>query len=234
MLKKYLGCLAFVPVLVIAGESGGVFETNYGAGLAYSDSRNSSSLRASGNVSVPVYKYIGSTLFINGRKTEGEKNTIDTNSYRIGGTAFLRDFDLGKVGIGAAYNKTNFDSTFGISLDETELYQYSLLGQYYLNDFTIGADRTTVDSKDFDDFNSWTGSIAWYWQGNTKLLFSGSGMDAKDSYGISASHQPEYFNNSTEITFAYSGSKNNDVFSLSVNYYFGTLVSLIDRDRKYR
>ena len=66
MLKKYLGCLAFVPVLATAGESGGVFETNYGAGLAYSDSRNSSSLRASGNVSVPVYKYVGSTLFING------------------------------------------------------------------------------------------------------------------------------------------------------------------------
>ncbi len=234
MFKKKLVYLACLPVLAVAGENGGVLETNYGAGIAYSESRNSKGLRASGNVSIPVYKYIGSTLFVNGSKTEGEKNSLDSDAYRVGGVAFLRDFNLGKLGVSAAYNKTNFDTPSGSSLDDTELNQYGLLGQYYFNDFTFGANRNVVDSKDFDDFNSWTASIDWYWQENTKLSLDGSGMDAKDSYGIRVSHQPNFFNNSTDITFSYNGYRTDDVFSLSVNYYFGTLVTLQDRDRKYR
>lgn len=231
-MKKILGCLFLLPVIATAGENGGVAESNFEVGLGYSDTRDSSAKKFFGSVNVPVGEYVGSTLSVNSSSVDGNGNTIGNDSYGAEASLFLRDFNLGKFGAEVSYDKLAFDDYSGRSFDDVELYQYTLVGEYYLKDYTFKASRTQFNWND-DRSNFSFGSIAWYLQSNTSLSLASTGMDDKDNYGIIAKHQPEYFNNSTELTFSYYDSKDDDAFSLIVSYHFDSLATLKERDRKY-
>lgn len=231
-----MGCFVLVPALAAAGEDGGIVDTNYGVGLDYLKSRHTDTTGVSGSLNLPVYADVGSNLFAGGSKTNGHDGYVNDDSYSFGGTAFLRDFEVGKIGILGAYYQTKLDlpSNADVMNDELEANQYSLSGEYYLGNLTLGADRTVLDVKDGDNYNSWSGFAFVYLGENTRFSIDGSGMDAKDSFGLGVSHQPGFLNNSTEVSFVYNGARHDDTFSLSIDYYFGTRVSLVNRDRMYR
>ncbi len=233
MLKKSLAILMFAPVLAIAGENGGVLEKNYNVGLSYGWDQDTDTLGISGGINLPVYRYVGSSFYLRGSRTEVDGADVKIDNYQLASSIYLRDFDLGKIEAGLSYHQAHMNNLIDGD-DSFEAYLYSLSGQYYLNDFTFGASRLFADSKNTSTSHLAFADIAWYWQNNTKLLVSAGGMDAKDSYSLRVSHQPDYFKNSTAFSFGYNWDHDDDSYSISVNYYFDTLVSLKDRDRKYR
>ncbi|WP_162628861.1 hypothetical protein [Marinobacter bohaiensis] len=237
MTRTFVGCLLLVPTLALAGEQGGVLDTNYEVGAGYTKDRDSDSVDLSGTINLPLFGYVGSSAFVGGQTSQADSgsNQLDADNLGFGGSIYLRDFDLGKVGVSAAYTKTFFDSSSPAVPDDLKSYQYSAFGEYYIDRFTLGFQRTLVDVEDpVDDAHSWTGSVAWYPEDNTKLLLSGSGMDSRDNYSVALSHQPDALGESTEVSLGYTSSPHDDTFNLSLSYYFGTQVPLIDRDRKYR
>lgn len=69
---------------------------------------------------------------------------------------------------------------------------------------------------------------------NTRLGIVGDRSDDKTSYSLNLAHQPALLRNSTEVSLTYADAGNNDdIYSVSIRYYFDKRPSLIDRDRKY-
>lgn len=240
MKKRMIGCLAIVPVLAMAGENGGVSATNYNAGIGFNHTENSNSASLSIGASFPLHDYVGASLYANGSRYENDDYDFANNfGLSLGGSIFLRDFNLGKIGIGANHSTIYFDTPhspnqlyFG-KREYVDTYGYSLSAQYYLSDFTISASRSVSDSDFYDRGDYASASIGLYWKDNIRLTAGRILMVSNNNYNVGVAFQPEALNNSTQISFSYSDSEGNDYFSLSATYYFDTLVTLKDRDRKY-
>ncbi|MBU6954063.1 hypothetical protein [Hahella sp. HN01] len=229
--------LAIFPVCTFAAE-GGVANTNFEAGINYSQSRDSENYSVGGSVTLPVYSFVGANLNANASHQDGKDDQIDSDSHGLGGNLFLRDFNIGKIGLGYSYSKTSFDLPSWLSPyvdDDSESDHYRIFGQYYLGDFTLSAIRYVSEAKEADErFNGLALSAAWYATENVRTSLDASAMDSKDNYGITVEYQPELFQNAASVSFSYADGRKDDTFSVGFNYFFGTKVSLKDRDRKYR
>jgi len=233
--KLRISCLVLLfPLSVCAGENGGVAEQNFEAGAEYDQDRDSSGYGLNGAYRLPIAEYFGASLSASAARTNGQDNRIDTDSGSVVTSVFVRDFDIGKVGI--LYNYTYTKLKLGYGFDDVSINQnsYGASGQYYLGNFTLFGSRIISKAEDFDNFNVWFLGVQAYLPYDVSVSGSAGGMDAEDNYSVSAEYQPAFLNQSTSIELGYSKSPHNDSFQLQVNYFFGTNVSLKQRDRQYR
>lgn len=234
-MKLRISCLVLLfPLSVCAGENGGVAEQNFEAGAEYDQDRDSSGYGLNGAYRLPIAEYFGASLSASAGHTNGEGNRVDSDAGAIEGAAFLRDFEVGKLGLAYRYSHTEFQLGHGFDDVSVNDNTYNVFGQYYWGNFTLIGSRTIVKTEDFDDFNAWFLGVKAYLPYDVSVSGGAGGMDAEDNYSVSAEYQPAFLNQSTSIELGYSKSPHNDSFQLQVNYFFGTNVSLKQRDRQYR
>lgn len=231
-MKKVVGLFCLFPVFVFAGEKGGVAASNFEASGSYSDSDASRSVSANGTYRRGIAEYFGYGLAATARRSNGKSTYLDSNGANAGINLFARRFDLGEAGLRYNHSYTKFDSRYGDISHNSD--QYSVFASYYIDDFTLGFSRLSAHPEAVEHINTWNISASAYLLENTKLTASASGMDAKDAYGLSAEHQPSFLNNAASISASYNRSPEDDSFSVSLSYFFGTRVPLQQRDRQYR
>ena len=247
MKNMILAILVLIPLMAFSNENSGVKETNYQVGLHYYENRddnldNWNNTLLSASITFPIYKYIGSRIGVSGYKSgtiryPDSDFSSKTSSYSMHGSLFLRDKDIGKIGatIGYEKSKTDFDdgsnNNFQVELKSNT---YSIYGSYYFNDFTFSGNRFIHDLDNDDKINICTIGVSYYINDNTMLSTSHMSMDSMNNYNIAISHQPYFFNNSTETGISYDNNKGNSSVSFFVSYYFGIKVPLKIRNREYR
>lgn len=248
MKNRILAILVLIPLIAFSNEDSGVKETNYQIGLNYSENKvdnleNSNNTALSASVNLPVYKYIGSSIGVNGYKTGKVRQvksnlSSETSAYNVSGAIFLRDKDIGKLGVIAGYGKIKTNIDFDSNSNDYHTYLksnfYSMYGDYYLNDFTFSANRYVTDLDNGYKINTWNIGASYYINENTIISTNQTGMDSKSNYNIGISHQPYFLNDSTEVGISYQNHRDSSSVSFSVSYYFGTSVSLKVRNREYR
>ena len=252
-MKKLLLPL-FLPLLVHASEieaGGGIKKLNFNIGIGYKKTINDNvsdndGYIISASVNIPVYKYIGSSLTIYRNKYgdyQYKYYSAKTDTYGAIVDLFIRDYNVGKLGISYAHSDTNIDYTFrdsyisikNFNFDETiHSHTYSIYGSYYINDLTIGASRTSRKIDKYSNYNIFSFGAEYYYKNNTKLWLRNSSMDSNENYALGITHQPDFLNNSTEIGLSYSNGNGYNSYYIFVGYNFDTEISLKDRDRKYR
>lgn len=227
-------------------ESIGVKELNYniGASTAYGDyPRDDLSYKnyaIFSSVNIPIYKYLGSSIYAGTGHSKVDYeyfNDSSTDNYYYGGAnIFLRDSEIGKIGIFFEYAKdfVKFDSfKYNSSSNTTAFY-----ADYYFDDFTVWQTIYRYEyQNEKQDGIPYALGVSWYIQDNARIGFSYYHNDNnydENSYRFSFAYQPSFFSDSVELIAAHETSKENKIYQLSINYHFSTEVSLKSRDREYR
>ncbi len=214
-----------------------VIETNYEVRADYQNLDFGDAYRVDGRLTLPLLRYGGASFFSGYGRFKGDNRFIDSDSYTVGGEVFIRDYKVGKLSAQFRYRNTELDIPDNVVNvnDSITTKNYRALGEYYYRAFTLSVSRNYLNNEKVDNVKSWRGSGIAYINDNTRLRVFGNHSDNKTNYGFSVAHQPSVFRNSTQISLSYSDSgNNNDIYSVSLAYYFDKRPSLIDRDRKYR
>jgi len=218
------------PVVAI-GDTTGIEETNYRAGISGRNSDSGNSFSFSGVVRAPLVNNTGISLNVGLSEHNGVDNYVDQSNKSIGLGVFLREYELGLIQLRYNYSETVADipsSTLKMNTDSL-----SLFGIYYIHNFNFSLFRSALKSDDGDKFNNLNIGLSYYFTDNFNTSLSFGGMESKDNNAISMYYQPKKFNNTIGISVNYSTSDRVDSYGLSVTYYFDTKVSLIDRNRRY-
>lgn len=231
-MNKVLAVVCLFPVFACGGEKGGVAEPNFEVGGGYSDDDSAREVSASGAYRFGIDEYFGIGLAANAEHSDGKSYYLDSNGASAGINVFARRFDLGKVGLSYTRLYNKYDSSFDDFSTSSD--HFSASAAYYFNDVTVGASRLAMRSDDLPDFDSASLFASVYLLDNTKLTAVVGGMDAKDSFGLSAEYQPSVFDDSTSVSLSYSRSPDHDSISFGLNYFFNSNVPLKQRDRQYR
>ena len=214
-----------------------VLETNYEVRAGYQNFDFGDAYSVDGRLTLPLLRYGGTSFFSGYGRFKGDNGSIDSDSYTVGGEVFIRDYKIGKLSAQFRYRNTELDIPDNVVTvnDSITTKNYRALGEYYYREFTLSASRNYLNSEESDNVKSWRVSGIAYINDNTGLRVFGSHSDNKTNYGFSIGHQPSVFHNSTQISLSYLDSgNNNDIYMVSLAYYFVKRPSLIDRDRKYR
>lgn len=242
-------------------QSRAVESANFELGLESTDSDTSGStsigmLGLNGGGTLPVGEYFG--FAFSGYYTESKVRTgdvlADTSGAAAGNrpscgfdslggdvTAFARRPWLGKAGLtygkGKLSPKCGGGSVFIAGGDDkldTEHYRVDV--EAYLGDFTLAAAHistdlgsTTLDSNEV--------SASWYPFDSLKASLVSNDLYDQDYIQVMLEHQPEFMGDAFGLRLGYSQSdrspKTSTVY-LGMTYYFGSRVTLKDRDRHYR
>lgn len=235
-------CGSLVLALVIPGAAlahgydGGVSKTNYRAGLSIGQNRTAYNGNLNVQIRAPLYKALGGSLSADVTHAKfREGNGIKGNGEAAGGSLFLQDYRLGRIGTSIEYTKARFSGE-NLLNSHDENTTYSLFGSYFVKDFTLSAKRyQTRDTAQNNPSNVWSGAVTWYGLDAHNIAVSAltQGMSARDHYGVGLTYQPALFHDAAALSFAYVWSPRSDSFTLSFNYYFGSPVNLEERDRRY-
>ena len=155
---------------------------------------------------------------------------------------FARRPTLGKLefsyGIGELSADCSANSSFlpdgGDKLD-TDRQEVDL--EFYLGNFTFGGRYTTLSFDGGDDIDTTEFRGSWYPIDSLKIELSGNDQYEEEAYGILFEHQPEFLGDGFAVQLGYArtdGDPSTRTISLGLSYFFGTRVSLKDRDRFYR
>ena len=242
MNNKYIFLVLLLPISVNGSESTGVEAANYEAGVGYSTGNLFDSYDLSGTANLPVNDLLGSNIIALASKTDGKRygssRGLDSEGYLLLTNLYLREQSLGKIGLSLTYAER--ESDFGASStadNKTTSKGYAIYGEYYLERFTVGASRSYQENdRNFEDYATQL-RAQWYISNNSMVGIAQSRWQHENSYNAAIIYQPSFLNNNMSVTVDYYSSSNGgklDAIGLSMSYYFGTQVSLIDRDRKYR
>jgi len=233
--------LLFVPAMVVnAAENRGVSDINYELSADYSNADTFDSYAVNGRLSIPIQSFGGVSLTAGASSQNADNNGVDADRYAVGVTAFIRDYEVGKLSAGFGYSEAELDFPNNLVFintpdDKIKSKQYTAAGEYYFQNITARGSRDYFDTDNADSIKIWSLSLLSYWKKDTRFRVSSTRVDGKYDYGVSISHQPGVFKNSVELSLGYSDtSNNNQIYLASVSYHFSTRVSLIERDRRYR
>lgn len=231
MKKLLLATLLITPVIAF-GKPGGIEASNYTAAFSATDTEIGNVYSLYGDIRLPVADYVGATLNISGTKSAYDEPYFDSTTAAAGVGLLFRKYDLGSIEIGYGYSDTDYDapgSDFSIQINT-----YTLGGTYYLDRFDITATRSIYDPDSGNNAHGMQIGAAYYLTDNLYASISAGGMDQEDTYSFAIVHQPRFFNNNIGYSIGVMDSADFDPsYYLSVAYFFGTRVSLIERFRKY-
>lgn len=245
-----------LPVLlafeVLAQTNQAVKETNFNVALSHSEINDDSmsnwrSTSLSSGVNFPLYNYLGANIFISGSKSGelkynyyNDSYTTQSDDYGSGAMLFLRNADIGKIGVTGGYSKTKTTTdiyngmTTHTLKNTTTSRNYSLYGSYYHDDFTLSASRRYLDLDNGHILHYVDAGIGYYLNENTAFDATVSGMDSSNKFRLHLAHQPSLLNNSTIVGISYEKNDYDNSFTFFLSYHFQTKVSLRTRDREYR
>jgi len=216
---------------LLIADSSGIEEQNYRLSISGYDSEIGNSLSLSGSARFPVADYTGISLNAGLAEFNGKNSYVDSSGQAIGMDIFFRKYDLGIIQAGYNYGKSQSD--IGSSTFRNDSQTYSLNATYYIENFDILLARSKSDFEIGESSNTSTMGISYYINDIFRAGVSAGGMDTQDSYSLGATYQPEIFNNDIGISAGYGFGKGDASYTISLSYYFGTRVSLLDRIRKY-
>lgn len=238
---KVLYLLLFFPLVSFASEEPAIESTNFEVGGGYSSSKIFNSYSLAGTLNLPLSESFGAHITGMIRDSDGRRdgNTrgIGSKGQAILARLFFRNPSYTKLGIIAGYSHSKLDESLSSGDDTSDSEVYGIFGEYYLDNFSIMAART--NSSNDRDFETYVTELfgAWYFSDNTAIGLGQIRVVGEEDYGVVIAHQPSFMNNDMSFSVAYysnSDSGKFDSLSVQLSYYFGTRVSLIERDRKYR
>jgi hypothetical protein len=155
---------------------------------------------------------------------------------------FARRPTLGKIalsyGIGELSSDCSANSAFiSTGNDKLDTDRQRLDVEFYWRDFTIGGAYTQLSLDSGPDLDTTALHASWYALDSLKVTLSGDDQYDENSYGIDFEHQPEFLGDGFGVHLGYAktdGEQETRTISLGLSYYFGTRVTLKDRDRLYR
>jgi hypothetical protein len=257
-----LTLLAALTMSAQAFAQRAVEATNFALELNSNDSDTSGStstgtLGGTLRATLPVGSYFGAAL--SGSYSTSRVRTGDVLPREDGAPAGLRpscSFDnlggevsffarrptLGKValsyGIGELSADCSANSQFlpngGDKLD-TDRQRADI--EVYLGNFTLGGQYTQLSLDGGGDLDTTELRASWYPLDSLKVALSGNDQYEEDTYGILFEHQPEFLGDGFAVQLGYArtdSEPNTRTISIGLSYFFGTRVSLKDRDRFYR
>lgn len=232
--------LTVLPIIAIAEEELAIQSTNFEVGGRYENSKIFKSYFLNGIANIQINKLFGANIGAYFRDSDGRRygNTygIGTDSSTLATTIFVRDPSIGRAALLYALGHSKSDNK--ASSDRTvDSDSYSLFGEYYLKRFTIFASRIYSSSDRGYDQYSTSIAGAWYILDNMNIVLNRYRANGEYSDYATINFQPSFLNNSAGVSVAYASSRYGsklDSITVSLNYYFDTRVSLIDRDRRYR
>jgi hypothetical protein len=212
---------------IAAAKDGGVAEPNGSIDVSYVDSTHVTVSSFGGVYRMPVGEYGGVAIAAIANRTDGKAPYLDTTGQAAGLQVLLRKFDLGAVAVIYSHGDISADS-ISASYDT-----YGFTGVYYSGsiDAMVGYTRAESDTVANSDAKMVAGRL--YLDDNLATELSMTRRDSTDGYGVSFTYQPVMFANDIGLTVSYESDDSEDSVGVSIEYYFGTKVSLIDRNRKY-
>jgi hypothetical protein len=190
-----------------------------------------------GDVTMPLGERFGLTLGAGYSALDNDICDVDAKSGSL--HAFARDTSLGRIGLSYGHGTTEGCSdsdAFGRDSVEFDYDVYGVSAEYYFHSLTFGGTRSRAEYDDGFDSDVASVSAMWYPDVNVSINLNAGALDAEDTYTLRFTYQPDFFNNSASMSFAWATNTDSDVDSATVNftYYFGSSVDLMTRDRKYR
>ncbi len=257
-MKRYL--LA-VPLLVCGAHAWAdplaVAATNYEAGLTTGDNyvsgnRTSNFYDVNGAVHLPLATYVGASLSGGYQHTNIITNpfpnttpaspwpSCTVRSGNMDGGLFVRNPSLGRIGVGygAGRQTSQCSATFLPTGTGTLNTRYSTANaEYYFSRVTLGAARTKVNLESDGHLDSDTLTASWYPVNDARVALGADGLDLKKTYHFNLEYQPEFLDNSLSLMFGYTTQRQTQsihTITVGFEYFFGTDVDLLTRDRQYR
>ena len=238
--KLLIVIFAFIPFVSFATEGPAVQSTNFEAGGSYGSSSifNTYALNATANL--PIGNDFGTNLNMSLRESDGRRhgNTrgIDSTHQSLIASFFYRDVNSIKAGISYGYSHSEYDFQGpGDNTDRSD--NYAIFGEYYIKQFTVAASRSYASNDDNFEAYSTQLMASWYLLENSMIGLMQGRYKGENSYLANFTHQPSFMENNLSFSLQYYSSRlggTGDSLTVSLNYYFGTRVSLVDRDRRYR
>ncbi len=229
----------FLPTIVFAATSAerAVKETNYAVRTGYQNSDFGDNYAASGRLTVPVSRLGGLSLSADYDRLEGGSGVLDSDSYGLAGVAFLRNPAIGKLSLGYSYAYTQIrglNNAPGVD-DSSVAKNYSAAGEIYYRRFSLSLSRTYADLEDAENVKGVGLGGSFYMRESIRLGVSAFRADRKLNYRFGIAYQPALLHNTTELSVSYADAgDDNDVYAVSLAYFFDKHPTLIDRDRNYR
>jgi hypothetical protein len=259
LMKRYL---LVVPLLLCgvharADTPAAVAESNYQAGLTGGDTyisgnRTSNFWDLSGSANFPLGTYFGTSLSGDYIHTNITSNPFPDSipasawpscvveSENLDAGLFARKPSLGRIGVayGAGRQKSQCNATFLASGTDTLKTHHSTAdAEYYFSMVTVGVSRTWTTIESGPNLDSDTLTASWYPYNDMRLTLAADGLDLKDTYHLSMEYQPEFLDNFMSLVLGYTTQRQTvttHIITFGLNYYFGTNVDLLARDRQYR
>ena len=156
---------------------------------------------------------------------------------------FFRRPEFGRIGASYGKGKISADcdgeSIFLLTgTDSLDTENYAVDAEYYLGNFTFGAEyRIAQLENSTEDLKSTTLSASWYPIDSLKVSLWGNDLHEDDTYGIVVEHQPQMLGDGFSVKLGVSTtdvSPKTRTVTLGLAYFFGREVPLKTRDRQYR
>lgn len=155
---------------------------------------------------------------------------------------FVRRPTLGKLGVSYGIGELSADCSANSAFlpdggDKLDTDRQRVDLEVYLGDFTFGGQYTQLSLDGGADLDTTEVKASWYPLDSLKVALSGSDQYEEDTYGILLEHQPEFLGDGFAVQLGYAstdGEPTSRTISIGLSYFFGTRVSLKDRDRLYR
>ena len=238
--KPLIFIFAIIPFASFAADGPAVQSTNFEAGGSYNSSSVFNTYSLNAGVNLPISNGFGTNIGIRLADSDGRRhgNTrgVDSTHQALAASIFFRKVDSVKAGIRYAHSRSEYDAL--ISGDDTvNSDNYAIFGEYYIKQFTVAASRSYT--SDDDNFEAYSTQLmtSWYLLENNMIGLMQSRYKGENSYLANITYQPSFMKNNLSFSLQYYSSRiggTGDSIAVSLNYYFGTRVSLIDRDRRYR
>ena len=178
-------------------------------------------------------------LSSNIQKTDGTDNVVDQDSYKLSSQIFARDYHVGELGLSYEYlrmmpNWLTNKNWITLPPKSIDINSLGLYARYFVDKITLDVGRFATKHDVYDTKYSSNVGVGYYLTNDILVNTSLSGIDSDGFYFVGMKFQPSILKKSVSFGFSYSDSKNTDPdYAMHISYYFGTRVSLIDRDRKY-
>ena len=155
---------------------------------------------------------------------------------------FARRPNLGRIGLSYGVGELSSDCSVNSQFlssgsDKLDTDRQRLDLEVYLRDFTIGGEYTQLNLDSGPELETTAFHASWYPLDSLKITLSGDDQYEDNTYGIQFEHQPEFLGDGFGVQLGYAktdGDLSTQVISVGLSYFFGTRVTLKDRDRLYR